>query len=103
MQTVFRGIIRNLWWHSRQYSESKASVNLYVNAVFKEFVLSYVVSPLYNDIRYNSKIRYNVNPICTKIRGSCIFSLTVPWYSMGKHTFLIFIRIASPRRFFQIH
>ena len=32
-------------------------------------------NPLYNDIRYNSIIRYNVNPICTKISGSCIFSL----------------------------
>ena len=35
------------------------------------------VNPLYNGIRYNSKIRYYANPICTKISGSCIFSLTV--------------------------
>ena len=27
----------------------------------------YYSGPLYNGIRYNSKIRYNVNPICTKI------------------------------------
>ena len=26
-------------------------------------------------------------------------SLTVPCYSLGKYTFLIFVRIASPRRF----
>ena len=26
----------------------------------------------YNDIHYNSKIRYNVNLVCTKISGSCI-------------------------------
>ena len=49
------------------------------------------VNLLYNDIRYNSKIRYNVNPICIKISGPCIFSLTVSCYSLGKHTFWIFI------------
>ena len=57
------------------------------------------VNPLYNGIRYNSKIRYYVNPICTKISGSCIFSLTVLCYSLGKYMFWIFIRIASLRRF----
>ena len=31
------------------------------------------VNLLYNGIRYNNKIRYNVNPICTKISGTCIF------------------------------
>ena len=36
------------------------------------------VNPLYNDIHYNSKIRYNVNSVCTKISGSCIF---FHWYS----------------------
>ena len=58
-----------------------------------------IVNPLCNDIRYNSKIRYNVNPICTKVSGSYTFSLTVPCYSLGKHTFWIFVKIASPRRF----
>ena len=57
------------------------------------------VNPLYNGIRYNSKIRYNVNLVCTKISGSCIFSLIFPCYSSGKHTFCIFVRIASARRF----
>ena len=57
------------------------------------------VNPPYNDIRYNSKIRYNVNSVCTKISGSCIFSLIFPCYSSGKHTFCVFARIASPRRF----
>ena len=56
-------------------------------------------NPLYNDIRYNSKIRYNVNSICTNISVSCSFSLNVPCYSLGKHTFWIFVRIASPSRF----
>ena len=32
------------------------------------------MNPLYNDIRYDSKIRYNVNVVCTKISGSCIVS-----------------------------
>ena len=41
------------------------------------------VNPLYNDIRYNSKTRSNVNLVCTKISGSCIFSLTDPCYSLG--------------------
>ena len=57
------------------------------------------VNPLYNDIRYNSKIPYNINSVCTKCNGLCIFSLTVPCYSLGKCTFLIFVRIASARRF----
>ena len=60
---------------------------------------SYTVNPLYNDIRYNCKIRYNVNSASIKISGSCIFSLTVPYFSLGKHTSWIFVRIASPRRF----
>ena len=42
------------------------------------------VNPLYNDIRYNSKIRYNVNPICTKISGSCIFFIDSPVLFYGK-------------------
>ena len=45
------------------------------------------VKPLYYGIRYYSKIRYNVNPIDTKISGSCIFSLTVPSYSLGNMRF----------------
>ena len=51
--------------------------------------LRYTLNPLYNDIRYtsNSKIRYNVNSVWTKISGSGIFSLTVPCYSFGKQTF----------------
>ena len=51
-------------------------------------VITCTVNPLYNDIRYNSKIRYNVNSVGKKIRGTCIFSLTVPFYSLGIHTFL---------------
>ena len=65
----------------------------------KNTIATSTVNPLYNDIRYNSKIRYNVNLVCTKISGSCTFSLTVPCYSLGKHTFWIFVRIASLRRF----
>ena len=59
----------------------------------------FTVNPLYNDIRYNSKIRYYVNLVRTKISGLCIFSLLFPYYSSGKHTFCIFVRIALARRF----
>ena len=52
------------------------------------------LNPLYNDIRYNSKIRYNINLVCTKISGLHIFSLIFPCYSSGKHTFCVFVRIA---------
>ena len=45
------------------------------------------VNPLYNGIRYNSKIRNKVNSICIKISGLCTFSLTVQCYSLGKHAF----------------
>ena len=46
------------------------------------------VSPLYNSIRYKSKLRYNVSSVCTKISGSCNFSLVFQCYSLGKHTFV---------------
>ena len=46
--------------------------------------LSITVNPLYNDIRYNSKICYNVNPICTNISGSCIFFIDTPMLFFGK-------------------
>ena len=62
------------------------------------------VNPLYNDIRYNSKICYNVNLFYKKKNsGSCIFSLIFPCYPSGKHTFCVFVRIASARRFYQMH
>ena len=54
------------------------------------------MNPLYNAIRYNSKIRHNVNSVCTKISGSCVFPLIVLKYSLGKHTFWIFVKIVSP-------
>ena len=60
--------------------------------------ITITVSSLYSDISYNSKIRYNVNLVCTKISGSCTFSLTIKCYSLGKHTFWTFVRIASARR-----
>ena len=59
-------------------------------------VISGTVNPLYNGIRYNSKIRYNVDSICIKISGSCILSLIFPRYSSGKHTFVYLLE--SPRR-----
>ena len=34
---------------------------------FKILEFSNIVNPLYNDICYNSKIRYNGNLVCTKI------------------------------------
>ena len=57
------------------------------------------VNPLYNDIRYNSTIRYNVNLVCTKISGSCIFFIVTPMLFFRKHTFCVFVRVASERRF----
>ena len=40
-----------------------------VGEVLVTVTVVYTVNPLYNDIRYNSKIRYNVNSVCTKISG----------------------------------
>ena len=54
------------------------------------------VNPLYNDIRYNSKIRYNVNLVRTKMSGSCIFSLLFPCYSSERQRFVYLLE--SPRR-----
>ena len=58
-----------------------------VNCQHQKTFRVYTANPLYNDIRYNGKIRYNVNSVCTEISGSFFFSLTVPCYSLGKHTF----------------
>ena len=63
---------------------------------YKIVEILYTVNPLYNDIRYNSKIHYNVSVVHTKISRSCIFSLIFPFYSSGKHTFCVFVE--SPRR-----
>ena len=52
-------------------------------------ILAGTVNPFYTDIRYNSKIRYNVNLVCTKISGSCIFSLIFSFNSSGKHVLCI--------------
>ena len=41
------------------------------------------MNPRYNDIRYNSKIRYNVNLVCTKISGPCIF-INIPMFFFRK-------------------
>ena len=57
------------------------------------------VNPLYNNIRYNSKIRYYIKLVSTKVSGSCIFSLLFPCYSSGKHTFYVIVRNALARRF----
>ena len=59
----------------------------------------YTVNPLCTDICYNSKIRYNANSVYANISESCIISLIDPCCFLGKHTFWIFVRIASPRQF----
>ena len=91
-------MFNSLHQHTNKHSLStppQENNNFVVNVGFKVTA----VNPIYNDIRYNSIIRYNVNSGCTKISGSCIFSLTVPCYSLGKYTSWIFVRIASLRRF----
>ena len=57
------------------------------------------VNPLYNDILYNSKNRQTAIRSTQKSADRVFFSLTVPCYSLGKHTFWILVRIASARRF----
>ena len=56
------------------------------------------VNPLFNDIRYNSKIRYNVNLVCTTSADRVFFSLIFPCYSSGKKKFLFVYLLESPRR-----
>ena len=72
--------------------------------IFVSFIMqmkchfSTTLNPLYNDIRYNNKIRYNVNSVYTKIEGSCIFSITVPYYSLGPLNIRLGYLLESPRR-----
>ena len=44
----------------------------------------FTVNPLYNDIHYNSKICYNVNPICTKNQWIMYFFIDIPMLFFGK-------------------
>ena len=46
-------------------------------AIKMKLVLGITVNPLFNDIRYNSKIRYNVNLVCTK-SADRIFFIDIP-------------------------
>ena len=72
------------------------------DAVFrvgKSLRLKDTLNPLYKDILYNREIRFNVNLVGTKISRSCIFLFTFPCYFSGEHTFCVFVRIASARRF----
>ena len=62
-----------------------------------QFALINTVNPLYNNIRYNNKIHYNVNLVCTKIRGSCIFFVVVPMLVLGK-TYILCVLLELPRR-----
>ena len=55
------------------------------------------VHPLYNSIRYNSKIRYNVNLVCTNISGSCIFFIDIPMLFFRK-TYVFVYLLESPQR-----
>ena len=50
---------------------------------FYSFV-SGIVNPLYNGIRYNSKTRYNVSPICTKNQRIVYCFLDNPMSVFGK-------------------
>ena len=92
----------NLWIYKKGLENFKEK-NLYsvVTYIFRLITPGYLctVNPLHKDIRYNSKISYNVNLVCTKISGSCIFSLILPFYTSGKHMFFVIVRIASLRRF----
>ena len=57
------------------------------------------VNPLYNDIRYNSKIRYNVNFCQHKHQRIVYIFIDRPMLFFRKTYVLDIVRIASPRRF----
>ena len=91
---------RDLWLLSQKRYRLRYAVRLSVSEVlvmidFGRIQKSaqsvvYIVSPLYNDIRYNSKIRYNVDSVNSNISGSCILLFC------RKTPFWIFVR--SPHR-----
>ena len=54
------------------------------------------VNPFYNNIRYNSKLCYNVNLVCTKINGSCFFFIDIPILFFRKICFVYLLE--SPPR-----
>ena len=68
----------NLYVKAEFTSVKSTSLEPYKGVYQRLIITQYeviTVSPLYNNIRYNSKIRYNINLVCIKISGSCIFSL----------------------------
>ena len=54
------------------------------------FIKRDTLNPLYNDIRYNSKIRYNVNLVRTKISRCVFFFIVIPMLFFRK-TYLLYI------------
>ena len=79
--------------HSKLFVTGKGNKEPLLNNLW-QWNLTCTVNPLYNDIRYNSKIRYNVNLVCTK-SADRVSLLIFPCYSSGKHRFCVVVRIAS--------
>ena len=50
----------------------------------KIFYNVFTVNPLYKDIRYNSKIHYNVNLVCTETADRVFFFIDSPMLFFGK-------------------
>ena len=71
--------------------------------IFYHLHITCLDNPLYTDTRYNDKIRYNDNLTVTKPLLRWLQSLKLcknfVFYTLKKHMFWIFVRIASVMRF----
>ena len=70
--TVNMPLIIHLIWASVELR------NLWTAKYCKTLKICNTVNPLYNDIRYNSKIRYDVNLVSTKNQWIVYFSIEIP-------------------------
>ena len=59
-------------------------------------LFKYTVNPLYNDIRYNSKIRYNVNLVAQKSAGRVFFHC-YSYVILQENTRFVYL-LESPRQ-----
>ena len=55
------------------------------------------VNPLYNDIHYNSKIRYNVNLVCTKNQRMVYFFNDIPYVIFQENIRFVYSLESPPR------
>ena len=103
---IFRRIVFRHFQEFCVFGLAVFSVLCFSLATFRCFVFRFGHFQKFNEPSlFVITAKFVITPIWSaqKSADGVFFSLTFPFYSSGKHTFCVFVRIASPRRFLQIH